>query len=372
MPSSMILNAKSIREALDKISSALGNEFTNVSVRFKDGEGLQLAAATSSIALQITTLGSTGRGKFSISAESFQKILANRSELECQLKDSKLMFRSKKSDRAYQGELLIFPHAPVKVSPGSDGDDDTAIRIPMGSDVLKHFNTARNRLKLAQITDPNREGLLCVKVEKGRMVAVAFDDCHAGIYEVLIDHKGEVINFNLPDSTLRKILSITKTEENYSLLIGKNSVFIESENIKASMTMTAIEENRVDLLLNMVRNLKAEIKTSTQGDAASITNVVNNMMSVFESDKAVTIKINKQLEMLYSTAYGRVSETFKTKVKGPEATLFCTPDALLDIVNLFPEGQITIGIHVDKHESGRTISKGVFSMENLTYTIMGV
>lgn len=362
--SAIKINCVTTREAIGQIRSALGTDLENLFIKFTK-ESMKIGATSRSLALVIDVPDCSGKGEFGINAESFQRVLDKRKVLTCELDDSRLSF----SENRFKGELTIFPYIKVEVTPE---ESEKAIRIPPDSGVAQHFNASRSHLSLKDPLMQDKEPFLAVMVKDGKIDCLVYGPLHAGLYSSPIDYKG-TIEFNIQDSTLRKISSIMKKDSVYTMLIGESSVFVESENVRASISMTQASGKEAKPFLELMNRLqkKENVLASALIPVDGLSKVVNNMMGIVEAQKVIDLRIKKdQLAVKYITSYGRISETFETSSKGEEE-ISLTPDILLDILDVVPDGKANVMI--TKHPDSKNKMKQLLITipeEHLTYVMV--
>lgn len=333
------MDARKAKDALGKIRASLGNDLKTVSVKFTK-KYMLLSASSNSLAVQITVPDCSGKGSFSIEAESFIRIIGNRHSMEGIVNDNNFTFKS----GSYKGTIDIFPYTEVEVETASG---ENAIEIKGDSGIAKHFNSARQALSLNNPFNQDREPFLAVHIKGGNIHCAVYDNVHAGLYSSEVDYEGELM-FNILDSTLRKILSMTRKEATYNMTIGESSVYVESENIKASIAMTKVDANEITQLVGIFDMLKENIIAKVDIDSDKVTALVDNMMGIVETNKVITLRIDKKkgAQMHYKTSYGEISEILTKEATG-KGSVNLPPEIILDLTSTFPDVNMEMAIAVN-------------------------
>lgn len=362
---SITLNCKGTREAITQIRGALGTDLQNLYIKFGK-EAMRIGASSPSLALVVDVAGCSGKGEFGVNAESFQRILQKRNSLDCLLSDSNLSF----SENRFKGEITVFPYLKIDVQPEAS---EKTITIPHNSGIAQHFNTSRNNLALSDTLAQGKEPFLSVIVGEGKIVCLVYDMLHAGLYSADLEYEGE-FEFNILDSTLRKIAAMTRKEVGYTLLIGESSVFVESENVKASISMTQSSSREAKPLIEMMQKMqkKENVLASAPLPTEGLSDVVNNMMGIVEAQKVIDFRIKDgEVSVKYETTFGKIEESFDApEAKGKEKVSL-TPDTLLDILGVIPTGNGKV--MVTQHPDSRNKSKQLMISlpdEKLTYVML--
>lgn len=358
------IDCKAAREAISQMRAALGTDLQNLFIKFGK-DSMRMSATSPSLSLLIEVQGCSGKGEFGVSAESFQRVLQKRSVLECTVTDSELRF----AENRFKGQISIFPYIKVDVQP--DASEKT-ITVPHNSGVATHFNASRSSLALSDTLTQGKEPFLSVMVGDGRITCLVYDMLHAGLYTAPLEYDG-TLEFNILDSTLRKIAAMTKKEAGYTLIIGESSVFVEAENVRASIAMTQATSREAKPLIGMIEAMqkKDNVLASATLPTEGITDVVNNMMGIVEAQKVIDLSIGDgDVSVKYVTTYGRIEESFATETKGKKKVSL-TPDTLLDILGVVPNGkaQVMITRHPDSRNKTEQLMLRV-PEDNLTYVML--
>lgn len=364
----MKIHIDSFLEAVGNIRTAIGNKLENVSVMMVKGN-MTLSANSETLAIAIDVANCEGTGQFSVLAETIERIMGGRENLFVSLDGSMLKFRDGDD---FKGHIIVSPYVEIPVAPVKGKN---IITIPDKSEVLTYFNEARKYMALtcSNQVEQASETFLCVKVEKKKLLCSVYDNNHSGLYEKeLTDYKGEDFTFNIFDSVLRKVLSITKKSNSYSLRIGTSTIYVESESLRASIKTEQLTAAAFEQVINMVSKYKDDVVASCTFKSEQIAKTVEAQMGIIQEGKAITVGIDDDgLHLKYTTSYGKVNEDLKKVKQKGKAAFLATPDTLLDLVGVFPEGDLDMMICANKRTGG-SVNKAIFKVGDLTYMMIAI
>ena len=360
----MKLVANPVLKAISKMKGILGTDLKILSCKFTK-QGLSIGASSSAVSISFFLPECQGKGEFSINEETLTKMLLNRDYVDCKLDDSNLHFQKDK----YKGVLTTMPYIAVEVEASTD---ENLVHIPFNSDLAQHFNKARKHLALTNKSNSDSHNYMYVKAENGTISCMVFDDVHFGMYRSETAYKGDPMMFNLVTSTLTKILSVTDKGE-FNMTIGSDLVYLETENLKASITMTQSDQRRFEILLGMNEKIVKAIKSKVSLRGEEVTNIVTNMLSIYEDGSAIKVAISDEgASFKYDTTYGKISEVLVSEKKKGKGALAVGPYVLEDLANVFPEGAMTMGI-TEMTNNNKKTSQLVFQFgKAITYIMTPV
>lgn len=349
------IECREMINALSSIRSAVGTDTTSVSVVSKGSECLVMATSAA-LTLSIRVNGCEGTGQFTVDIESFRQILSSRKSLDCRASSGKLKFESGK----YRGTLVLLPYNEIKFD---NQDKDVLLTIPRDSGLASSLNLARKNLALTNV-QPEIPSVLNISVRDGKMVCAVADRFHMGMYTGKVSTK-ETLSFNMQDSILRKVLALTKTEAEYDMYVESSRIIVKADNVQAIMVMTQSKMDSFDMFLKVINKKIDDVQTKMIVSSDIMDTIISNMMGIFESHKTIKLSISKEGgDLAYSTSFGEVKENLEVETKGSKAYVNLSPELIKDVVDNLPDGEIEVGISIEKKDSSnktlilRSVEKG--------------
>lgn len=338
------INAKKLLETVSKIAKLVGRTVDNLEINItksKTGEGsciIKVVGDNQRIVYGRMAVEVEHAGMFTISRDTFEKILRNREEVSFIATSEGLSFTAKGT--RYTGKNIpLLPVPTDKIifpKPVEDAFSDS-----LQAKLIMLFNSAAINAIYSEDSIP-----MHIAIRGDKLIVAAADNLHAVITTLSLS-KEETKNTNIKDTTIPTeyagLFSVFIAD---GLRLSVNSSNITIQNNDFYVTLPSLQVGKLDLnsIMQMQQNSKKPSFSCTI-DGSSMNSVLENLMVAHEAGAGTLVEYNKNnLFFSYKTSYGHVKDAVSVDNVFGKGNIVLESENLFDILSKVT-GKITLNMY---------------------------
>jgi hypothetical protein len=321
----------------------------------------------------VVGISTDGDGAFEFEPKKLLGLIKNRSVMEYEFKQGRLNFKVTKGK--YKGDLVTtsidtdrvhtLNQRLKKCSTQSDG---SALSGPV-------LETLRKAMRMTHLKDfYGDDQIVCmIRAKKGIIDVSSFDNFHMAYYKAKTKSKDSfklalpVVMFNLIDRF------ISDEGEDAQFVMGSKQFSVMGNTYIISLPPIQVDDEAFDQVPTYLKSLKepqAELTFTGEG-----IKTVDNMFTISdaESKLVMEVKTKGQVRISMSTDSGKISDAFKTDVKGSEdMSLMIDPRVFSDLFDkVRQDKEIPLKLYGKKNKGVTSCFQICSSSKNAKLTLVG-